>query len=68
MDIYLSGKFYDNTLTVWKYFKMLKRSSNFCFLCSERLIFYGVLPVNWHDQNSLGQQNGKEITLKITVK
>ena len=43
-----------------------KTAFNFCFSCSERLIFdisiYGLLLVNWHGQIYPGQQIAKKIT------
>ena len=46
-----------------KILKNAKTANNFCFLCSEKLIFdmsiYGLLLVNWHGQIYAGQENGK---------
>ena len=50
-----------------KILKNDKTVSNFCFCCSEKLIFnisiYGLLLVNLHGQIYPGQQSAKEITL-----
>ena len=43
--------------------KNAKTASNFCFPCSERLIFYGIFGLNWHGQIYPGRQNAKKIKL-----
>ena len=43
MDVYLSGKFYAKKINSPKICKNAKTVSNFCFPCSERLPFYGLV-------------------------